>query len=299
MRDQATVWERGALCTGLLAWTLVTLLLVLWGATPHAAAASSMQMHGALHREGAVGIISHRGAAAIAPENTLAAMRVAIEQGVEFVETDVQLTADGVPILMHDPTIDRTTSGSGPVAHRSFAEIRALDAGGWFAPEFAGEVVPTLEEFLDELEPSTTRALVELKGEWTVEQLEAVTEMLRSRYLVNRVALQSFETPTLEGLQETAPEFARVLLTREWDERTVQQAVDLQVSAVGARTKLYDSRPELLERLRAVGIGSLVYTLNSEKRWIQASERGVDLVVTDDPVSLAVWRDGVAALAVD
>jgi glycerophosphoryl diester phosphodiesterase len=287
MTDQAAGWGRGALRTGLLAWVLVPLLLVLWGATPHAAAASSMQMHGALHREGAVGIISHRGAAAIAPENTLAAMRVAIDQGVEFVETDVQLTADGVPILMHDPTLDRTTSGVGAVAHRSFAEIRALDAGGWFAPDFAGELVPTLEEFLDELEPSTTRALVELKGEWATEQLESVTE------------LQSFEIPTLEGLQQVAPEFARVLLTREWDEGTVQQAVDLQVSAVGARTKLYDGRPELLERLRAVGIGSLVYTLNTEKRWAQASERGVDLVVTDDPVSLAVWRDGSEALAAE
>ncbi|QBE49160.1 glycerophosphodiester phosphodiesterase [Leucobacter triazinivorans] len=291
MRDAATGWGRGALRTGLLAWTLTTLLLVLWGATPHAAAASSMQMHGALHRDGAVGIISHRGAAAIAPENTLAAMRVAIDRGVEFVETDVQLTADGVPILMHDPTLDRTTSGSGPVALRSFDEIRALDAGSWFSPEFAGEVVPTLEEFLDALEPSTTRALVELKGEWAIEQLEAVTELLRSRYMVNRVALQSFETPTLEGLQQVAPEFARVLLTREWDEGTVQQATELQVSAVGARTKLYDRRPELLQRLRAVGIGSLVYTLNTEKRWDQASRRGVDLVVTDDPVRLAVWRD--------
>lgn len=299
MRGQATIWKRGALHTGLLAWSLVTLLLVLFGTNPHAAAASTMQMHGALHREGPVGIISHRGAAAIAPENTLAAMRVAIEQGVEFVETDVRLTADGVPILMHDPTLDRTTSGRGPVVHRTFAEIRALDAGSWFSSDFAGEPVPTLEEFLDELAPSTTRALVELKGEWATGQIEAVVELLRARYMVNRVALQSFELPTLQQLQELAPEFARILLTRAWDEGTVQEAVELQVSAVGARTKLYEAKPELLERLRAVGIGSLVYTLNTEKRWVRANERGVDLVVTDDPVALAVWREGSAPLVAD
>ncbi|MFT4232543.1 MAG: glycerophosphodiester phosphodiesterase family protein [Leucobacter sp.] len=292
MRDEASIRQPQGLRLGLLAWMLVTLLIVLLGLNPHAAAASTMQLHGALRRDGPVGIISHRGAAAVAPENTLAAMSVAIDQDVEFVETDVRLTSDGVPILMHDPELDRTTSGSGPVSERTFAEIRSLDAGSWFSPDFVGEPVPTLEEFLDLLAPSTTRALIELKGEWTPEQMEVVIDLLRSRYMVNRVALESFELPTLEELQRIAPEFARVLLTREWDEGTVQEAVALQVSAVGARTRLYEARPELLERLRAAGIGALVYTLNTEKRWEEAQERGVDLVITDDPVSLAAWRDG-------
>lgn len=289
----ATVQRRAeslALRSALLAWILVTLLFVIVAANPHAASASVMQLHGALHREGIVGIISHRGAAAIAPENTLRAMQVAFEQDVEFVETDVQLTADGVPILMHDPTLDRTTNGSGAVAAHTLAEIKALDAGSWFGAEFAGETVPTLEEFVEVLEPTTTRALVELKGIWQPEQVETLVEFLRSHYLVNRVALQSFEVPTLEMLRETAPEFARVMLTREWDQVTVDQAVDLQVSAVGARTKLFDGRPDLVEQLRPLGIGTLVYTLNSERRWKHAAEAGLDLVVTDDPVSLAEWQ---------
>ncbi|UOQ59040.1 hypothetical protein MUN76_08180 [Leucobacter rhizosphaerae] len=282
--------ESIALRSALLAWILVTLLFVIVATNPHAAAASVMQLHGALHREGVVGIVSHRGAAAIAPENTLTAMRVAFEQDVEFVETDVQVTADGVPILMHDPTLDRTTSGSGPVAAHTLAEIQALDAGSWFGPEFAGERVPTLEEFVAVLEPTTTRALVELKGVWQPEQVASLVEFLRSHYLVNRVALQSFELPTLEMLRETAPEFARVMLTREWDQAAVDQAVALQVSAVGARTKLFDRRPELVEQMRPLGIGTLVYTLNKERRWQQAAEAGMDLVVTDDPVSLADWQ---------
>ena len=283
--------ERVALRSALLAWILVTMLFVIVAANPHAASASVLQLHGALHREGIVGIISHRGAAAIAPENTLTAMRVAFEQDVEFVETDVRLTADGVPILMHDPTLDRTTDGSGPVAARTLAEIRALDAGSWFAPEFAGEPVPTLEEFVAVLEPTTTRALVELKGDWQPEQIESLIEYLRSHYLVNRVALQSFELPTLEMLREIAPEFARVMLTREWNQAAVDRAVELQVSAVGARTKLYDRRPDLVEQVRPLGIGTLVYTLNSERRWTHAARAGIDLVVTDDPVRLADWQE--------
>ena len=294
MRELGTVKTRRAIRFGLLAWTLTTVFIIGFGTNPHAAAASVLQTHGALQRTDVVGIISHRGAAAIAPENTLAAMRFAIEQGVEFVETDVHLTADGVPVLMHDPTLDRTTSGSGEVAAHTLAEIQALDAGSWFGPDFAGEPVPTLAEFLDELARSSVRALVELKGEWTPEQLSAATELLRARGMVNRVALQSFEVDTLTELVEIAPEFARILLTREWDATTVEIAAELQVSAVGARAKLFDARPELIGQIQGLGIGTLVYTLNSQRTWREAAERGIDLVITDDPVAFAAWRDGIS-----
>lgn len=291
--------RRVTLLSACVAWALVTSLVVLFGATPHAAAASTMQLHGALHREGSVSIVSHRGAAALAPENTLAAMRIAIEQGVDFVETDVQLTSDGVPMLLHDPTLDRTTSGSGPIALHTFEEVRALDAGGWFDAAHVGERVPTLEEFLDVLEPANVRALVELKGEWTTEQLAAVAELLQSRYMVNRVALQSFDEETLRGLQDVAPQFARVMLTREWGARTVALAQELEVSAVGGRPKLIDRDLDLLAELRATGIGSLTYTLNKAKRWDRAIERGIDLIVTDDPVALGTWRGEIEAAVAD
>lgn len=289
--------RRATLRTACAAWVLVTLLVVMIGATPHAAAASTMQLHGALHREGSVSIVSHRGAAALAPENTLAAMRIAIEQGVDFVETDMQLTSDGVPMLLHDPTLDRTTNGSGPIARHTYDEVRALDAGSWFSPANAGERVPTLDEFLDVLAPSNVRALVELKGDWTTEQLAEVADLLQARYMVNRVALQSFEEDILRGLQQVAPQFARVMLTREWDPRTVSLAQELEVSAVGGRPKLIDRNLNLLAELRDTGIGSLTYTLNKAKRWDLAIERGIDLIVTDDPVELGEWRGAIEAAA--
>ncbi|GAA1627025.1 glycerophosphodiester phosphodiesterase [Leucobacter chromiireducens] len=285
------IGRRGAR-VGVLAWALTTVLALGFSATPYAEAASPMQSHGALQRDDRVGVIAHRGAAALAPENTLAAMRIAFAQGVEFVETDVHLTADGVPVLMHDPTLDRTTAGSGPVAAHSLAQVQALEAGSWFDPAFAGEPVPTLDEFLAELATANVRALVELKGTWGASDLAATVQLLRDRGMVNRVALQSFELDTLTGLAEIAPEFARILLTREWDSGTVALAAELQVSAVGARAALLDERPELIAEIQRVGIGVLVYTLNSTRTWNEAVARGVDLVITDDPVACLAWRDG-------
>jgi glycerophosphoryl diester phosphodiesterase len=93
-------------------------------------------------------VVGHRGAKRFAPENTLAAYDRAIEMGARVVEMDVRMTADGHFIVMHDARVDRTTDGRGPVARLTLAEIKALDAGSWFAPEFAGERVPTLREAL-------------------------------------------------------------------------------------------------------------------------------------------------------
>lgn len=281
--------SRGAR-TALLAAMFVVLLVTSICTNPFAVNASTLQLHGALNRTDGFGIISHRGAAALAPENTLAAMRLAFDQGVDFVEADLQLTADGVPVLMHDPTLDRTTNGSGAVSAHTLADIQALDAGSWFSAAFAGEPVPTLEAFLDELAPTTSRALIELKGEWGDDEIHAAAEMLRSRYLVDRIAFESFEVENLERLGTLAPEFARVMLTREWTQQTIDTAATLHVSAIGARHKLFAARPQLIAEARQLGIGTMVYTLNSEKTWKKAHGHGVDLIITDDPVALGEWR---------
>ncbi len=265
------------------------------GSNPYAANASALQLHGALSRTEGFGIISHRGAAALAPENTLAAMRLAFDQGVDFVEADLHLTADGVPVLMHDPTLDRTTTGRGTVASHSLDQIRALDAGSWFGSDFAGEPVPTLEEFLDELAPTNSRALIELKGTWSDEQVANAVAMLQERYLVDRVAFESFEVENLERLALLAPEYARVMLTRDWGRATLETATALKVSAIGARNKVFERDFELIDEARVLGIGTMVYTLNTEKQWAKARSRGIDLVITDDPVSLEAWRGDLSA----
>lgn len=290
--QQDTVALRGGARMALLAAFLVLLLVAALGANPYAAHASVLQLHGALNRPEGVGIISHRGAAAIAPENTLAALDISLDRGVDFVEVDLRLTSDGVPVLMHDETVDRTTNGSGYLSRFTLAEVQALDAGGWFSADFAGERVPTLEEFLDVLAPTTSRALIELKGEWSDDRISEAVSLLTSRYLVDRVAFESFEVSNLERLERLAPAFARVMLTRSWDEATLDLAVELQASAIGAREKLFAKRPDLIETAQRLGIGTMVYTLNSKKKWKRATTHGVDLIITDNPLALEEWRDG-------
>ena len=89
-------------------------------------------------------VVGHRGAAGHAPENTLAGLRKAVELGATWVEFDVVLTGDGVPVLLHDDTLERTTNGRGSIAETALADVRSLDAGSWFSERFAGERVPTL-----------------------------------------------------------------------------------------------------------------------------------------------------------
>ena len=89
-------------------------------------------------------VVAHRGGAGLAPENTLAAFRMALEVGADAIELDVRLTRDGRVAVIHDRTVDRTTGGRGPVGSYTLAELKALDAGSWFGPQYLGERVPTL-----------------------------------------------------------------------------------------------------------------------------------------------------------
>jgi glycerophosphoryl diester phosphodiesterase len=107
-------------------------------------------------------VVAHRGASAEAPENTLAAFRLALQQGAPAVECDVHLSADGYPVVIHDETVDRTTNGKGAVGGLTRAALQGLDAGSWRGPRFAGEPIPTLEETL-ELCAGRARLFIEIK----------------------------------------------------------------------------------------------------------------------------------------
>lgn len=107
---------------------------------------------------------AHRGASAVCPENTMAAFRKGLELGATGIETDVQMTKDGGLVLIHDETLNRTTSGSGYVKDKTLAEILEVDAGSWFSPEFKGEKLPLLEDLLDLLQGRDTVLNIEFKN---------------------------------------------------------------------------------------------------------------------------------------
>ncbi len=167
-------------------------------------------------------ILAHRGASARAPENTLAAFRLARELGADGIELDVQLTRDKVPVVIHDDTIDRTTDGHGTVTAMTIGEITRLDAGSWKGQEFRGEPIPTLaqvfEGLMDWLKPigRTRPALinVELKTERVnTEGLEREVLNVISRYGVeDRILLSSFNPLSLYRAKKINPRIPRGLL---------------------------------------------------------------------------------------
>ncbi|ERN41106.1 glycerophosphoryl diester phosphodiesterase [Rubidibacter lacunae KORDI 51-2] len=151
-------------------------------------------------------LIAHRGYSAIAPENTLAAFKAAVEAGAAGVEFDVRLSADGVPVVLHDPSLERTTDGCGPVSGIEAVALRSLDAGSWFAAEFAAESVPTLADVLTLLAPSSLRLFPEVKQAdgWPSVAIASLLAQLDGTWR-DRAVVASFNYEFLQKLRGRAP----------------------------------------------------------------------------------------------
>jgi len=220
---------------------------------------------------------AHRGASAVAPENTMAAFRAAEAAGADGIELDVHLSRDGVPVVLHDETLERTTDGRGPVGAVSLAQLRQLDAGAWFDPAFAGERLPTLEEVFvwasDRL-----RLNVEIKA---AEAGLAVVELLRNNPRV-RILVSSFDHGMLEQLRRHAPELPLAFLVDSpfW-RRAVRRAVQCRAESLHPRYDLL-SHP-LLAACRRQGLAVHCWTVDRPEESASLRRRGVAGVFTNDP----------------
>ena len=225
-------------------------------------------------------LYAHRGASAEAPENTLVAFRRALEVGADGVELDVHLSADSVPVVIHDDTLDRTTDGSGPVAAQSEASLARLDAGVWFAPEFTGEELPTLEAALCLL-TGQLRLNVEIKD---ARAGVAVFDLLRHFPQVDAL-VSSFDYGVLTQLRRTAPDLPLALLYDggSW-QRALVRAEALRVCAFHPRADLV-SRP-LLAACRRLQLPVYVWTVDDPGLARSLARAGVAGLFTNDPAGL-------------
>lgn len=237
-------------------------------------------------------VIAHRGNSAVAPQNTLAAFEAAWRAGAASIEIDIQPTADGQVVVIHDDTVDATTDGQGVVTEMSLAALRALDAGSWFAAAYAGQRVPTFAEVLELLarRPGLD-LLLELKGPWTVEQVRPVTAAIRAAGLADRVIGQSFWPESVRALAEADPDLRRGLLVFQVEdpEALVALCADLGVVTCNPYGPLLLTDPGLVARLHDAGVQVMVWTLNEPEHWAAAAALGVDAVITDRPDRLAGW----------
>jgi glycerophosphoryl diester phosphodiesterase len=157
--------------------------------------------------------IAHRGASVAAPPNTLVAFETAVELGADGIEFDVRISADGVPVVIHDATVDATTDGGGRVADLTLAQLKELDAGSSHAPAFAGERIPTLMEVLDTMSEELLLN-IELKSGalWDDRLGQAVVDVIDRCAVGERVLLSSFNPLALRRVQKIAPHLATALL---------------------------------------------------------------------------------------
>ncbi len=154
-------------------------------------------------------ITAHRGYAEIAPENTLSAFQAALTAGADASEFDVHMTLDGVLIVIHDDTVDRTTDGTGAVSELTYEYLSTLDAGSWKDPKFAGERIPTLHETLTFFEANNMVAVLEIKVAYIV---DPVLEMLFATGMDKRTVIISFEESAIKKIIEEHPEIPALLL---------------------------------------------------------------------------------------
>jgi glycerophosphoryl diester phosphodiesterase len=229
-------------------------------------------------------VIGHRGASGLAPENTLVAIRRAAEIGARWVEIDAKLTGDGVLILMHDDTLERTTSGKGPVAERTWSEISALDAGSWFGPAFVGERVPTFAAFVGACRELGLGANVEIKpcpGRERDTAL-AVAKALEKEWPAGDGAtlVSSFSPEARIAFQVAAPGYpVGILSSVPPPDAELDRAGPFVSIHVDAKT-LTASEAKRLKRRRAA---LLVYTVNDEALADRLFDWGVDAVFSDFP----------------
>jgi glycerophosphoryl diester phosphodiesterase len=227
--------------------------------------------------------IAHRGAGRLAPENTLAAFRVGAAHGYRAFECDVKLAADGVPFLLHDATLQRTTSGHGAAAALPWAELSLLDAGAWHSRAYAGEPLPSFaavarfclrNDFaLDvEIKPSPGQALE------TGRVVAAMAALLWAG-AARPPLLTSFEPSALRGAQEAAPQLPRALLLDTLRDGWLAEATALGCVAVVTNHALIDAA--VLARIHGAGLRGLVYTVNDPAEARRLDRLGIDGIVTD------------------
>lgn len=227
--------------------------------------------------------------AALAPENTLAALEAGRQAGADALHVDLRLTADRHVVALRDATVDATTDGTGAVGALDLAGLRRLDAGSWFAPEHSGARVPTLDEVLGLAAPSGLGLVLQLRGPWIGLEAALVTGPVLDAGLGGRVTVLCDDPQTLGAVAAAEPDLALALEVHRGDPALAAHCLDLGVRIAAMPGRLLVQHPGLVDRLRHAGLGVLGWALDEPVLWSHASALGVDAILTHNPDRLAAW----------
>jgi glycerophosphoryl diester phosphodiesterase len=225
-------------------------------------------------------VIAHAACKGHAPENTLAGIAAALKLGADGIEIDVQASADGIPVLMHDATVDRTTDGSGGVSKLTLAELRRLDAGSrQFEGRFRGEKIPTLAEVL-ELVRGQALLVMEIKQP-QIE--EAILKVVRDLDALADCAVDSFFPEIVAKVRQLEPRLPAALLTGAQDDWEAFFAFALSLNAQGVAVLHSAVDAALAHRARLRKLALSTWTANEPDDMRRLVEFGVDAITTDYP----------------
>lgn len=227
--------------------------------------------------------VAHRGGGTLAPENTLSSMRTGVKFGYKMAEYDVKLSQDGVAILMHDATLERTTNGVGHAGNLSFAELAALDAGSWFGPDFAGETIPTLAAVARYTQAVGMASNIEIKPTPGLEMITGsrVAEIAQSLWAaaLPQPLLSSFSVDSLRAAKAAVPALPIGWITDSLQAGWQQTVVDLECVSIHLKHTLV-TKP-LIAELRQMGLRIAVWTVNDPVRASELLDWGIDALITD------------------
>lgn len=228
-------------------------------------------------------VFGHRGASADAPMNTLEAFELAAEMGADGVELDVHRSADGRLVIVHDFTVDASTNGTGEVSEMTLGQLKALDAGSWKAPQFAGAKIPTLDEVFEAvgqkyfINVEIKSMSIETDG---IEQL--VAELIERYNMADRVVVSSFNPLAIQRFKAIAPHVAIGYLTAD------DVPAEITAYAEGMTYEAYHPyeksiTPEMVQEMASKGVIVNTWTVNDPARAVELAEMGVSVIITDKP----------------
>jgi glycerophosphoryl diester phosphodiesterase len=253
--------------------------------------------------EGPVLNIGHRGASAYAPEHTFAAYDLAIEQGADYIEIDLQMTADGVLVAMHDKTLNRTADAPegvpeqycrGLVSKKTLEQIKMCDAGSWFSPDYAGEQIPTLEEIFERYGTSVNYYIETKNPDAAPGMEEELVRLLDTYGLIPeedpaeaeswQVLIQSFSAESLMKIHELEPTLPLIQLYWAGTSKSIQRDLDaVSAYAVGIGPYKQDVDAALVEAAHEHCLAVHPYTVNTVEEMEALIALGVDGMFTNNP----------------
>lgn len=228
-------------------------------------------------------IIAHRGASKYAPENTMYAFTKALDMQADAIETDVHLTKDNIPVLMHDERINRTSNGKGYIRDFTYEQLLQFDLGSWFEPTFAGAKIVTLDEFLRWIKQTNMRAHIELKNNKVdYAQIEPIVyEHIQKHSMQERSIVSSFNFESIQRFQQMTKSMTLAYLTSNITKKKRQAFENYPTNALHIKQTLL--RKRLIRCSKQKNIPLRVFTINKISQMMRCYDLGIKGIFTDVP----------------